>query len=188
MSDNFVSETMVKSMPDTINNEVITDGAGISFDSTLHQMGKDGAPKITKAGNFKKKAGKSKIADVTVPDDTMAFQACGSTTAEMIFIAAQGIGGPDWNPKPEERVYMTEAFTQYYQSKEVKDLPPGVIVATALISYGAPRFVMPQTQSRFKKAVSWVKSRIARVKGRTPQEDNSPAMGEPSERDRMSIS
>lgn len=176
-----VADTLIGKMPESNEQvdgpefnsgpatESLIDAAGTNFDPALHQKSKDGGPKYTKAGNFKKKAGKkSQIADVTPPDQDAAYKACGSSTAEMIFIAGQGLGGPEWNPRPEERIYMTEAWTQYFQAKGIEDLPPGVIVATALISYGAPRFTMPETQSRTKKVIGWLKNRIARMRGIVP--------------------
>jgi len=181
---NEVEKTMVENMPkESQGPQAVTEGSapdssGAVFDPSLHQLGKDGSPVITKKGLFKKRRGtgtKSKIADMTPPDSMANFQACGSTSAEIIFIACQGIGGPDWTPRDEERAYMTEAFTQYYTAKDVQDLPPGVILATALISYGAPRFVMPTTQGRFKRAVAWTKNKIKTLRGiRTPEKVEKP--------------
>jgi len=180
---NTVAESMINSMPVSEpvgqpvsepvgqpvsdDKDVLTDSGGNIFDSSIHAVDKEGKPLFTAKGLFRKKRQrkKSKIADIPEPDATMAFKACGATTAEMVFIACQGLGGPDWVPRDEERAYMTEAWTQYYQAKDIKDLPPGVIVATAMISYAAPRFTMPETQSRFKKFLTWAKAKVNKLRG-----------------------
>jgi len=200
-----VGKTLIEKMPDgpdvsapggveqTGGKDLeLRDASGASFDSTLHQMSKDGMPKITKAGNFKKKPGKSKsaIANVTPPDEDASYKACGSSTAEIIFIAGQGIGGAEWKPRPEERAYMSDAWTQYYKAKGVEDLPPGVIVATALISYVAPRFTMPETQTRTKRFTNWFKGQLTRMKGvRSSNESHrlERTVTGQSEQDRMKI-
>lgn len=156
-----IAAEIINTMPEA--DEVFTDGRGDTYDKGLHLMGEDGKPAMTKRGFFRKKrGGVSTIAAVDTPSEDLSFKACGSSTAEIIFIMGQSIGGQEWQPTPDERHYMSDAWTQYYKAKDVKDLPPGLIVATALISYSMPRFAKPITRNRLQRASHWLKMKLSR--------------------------
>lgn len=90
-------------------------------------------------------------------DVTASYAACGVTVAEGVFIIGRAIGGDEWTPDASERSYMVDAWTKYFESKQIADIPPGLILVTALVSYAAPRFSKPVTQGRVKRAMVWLK-------------------------------
>ncbi len=85
-------------------------------------------------------------------------------------IAGVIIGGEEFAPMRKEiqpgividdMASLTGAFTTYFHAKGITDLPPGVVLAAALLGYIAPRFAMPKTQSRWSKLKGWVASKYA---------------------------
>jgi hypothetical protein len=154
MTEPEIAKEIIDTMPDA---------SGTIFDPAVHERGSDGQPKVTKKGNFRKKrVSTSTIAETRDTSSDASYNACGSSTAEIFFVLGQAIGGPEWSPTNDERQYMTGAWTEYYKAKEVKDLPPGLIVATAMVSYALPRFSRPITRSRFGKMKHWFKMRLSR--------------------------
>lgn len=168
MKEPEVAKEIISTMPEP--EEILLDERGDTFDGDQHEVDSDGKPRKTKGGFFHKKRGgvskvsgaKSSIASVDTPSEDLSYQACGSSTAEIIFIMGQALGGQEWVPVPDERRYMSDAWAQYYKAKEVKDLPPGLIVATAMISYAMPRFSRPETKTRLQKASHWIKMRFSK--------------------------
>lgn len=158
-----VAREIIDTMPEP--EVTIMDERGDTFDKEVHEMGEDGAPRKTKKGFFHKKRGglgKSTIAQVDTSSEDLSYQACGSSTAEIIFILGQSLGGGDWQPTQDERSYMTSAWGEYFKAKGVKDLPPGLIVATAMVSYAMPRFALPETKSRLQRAGHWLKMKLSK--------------------------
>lgn len=96
------------------------------------------------------------------PDVKLQDEALGSASAEIIFTLGIAIFGQDYLPTENERLYMSSAFTQYYKSKNMNDLPPGLILATAILSYIAPRLHKETSITKIKKCFYWVKSKIFR--------------------------
>jgi len=92
--------------------------------------------------------------------------ACGVTTAEMIFMIGQAVGGDEWKPTDQERQYMVYAWGRYYEMKNITDLPPGVILATAIGMYMAPRLTKPKTQARLIAAYLKVRGWVRKVLGK----------------------
>ena len=163
--------------------------AGESFNPDIHATTSDGLPSVTKTGKFRKKAGRkaatssssgSSIGGVDSKPSTMTpeqqakvvSRANGRATAELIFAACTALGGKEWIPMKDDtigiddRAQMTDAWSAYYEATGKQDLPPGLIVGIACISYAAPRFTMPQTQTRAQKVVTWFKAKIANRKAK----------------------
>lgn len=148
------------------------DRFGRAFSSELHKIGANGEPVLTKTNLLKVLPGKSvrqsRIGGITSnvpapePESTANYEACGLTAAHSIFFLSQGLGGKDWEPSESESKYMCEAWTAYFRAKGITDIPPGVMLLTALISYAAPRFKMVETQNRLSKSYSWIKSKFVR--------------------------
>lgn len=158
----------------------MVDDDGVQFDPAIHATDKDGNPSITKTGKFRRKAGrkqngsvignsrKSKLPEMDEAQKQKATaRANGIATAELIFALGVGIGGEEWKPIRDEksgideRQYMADSWAAYYEATGKQDLPPGLIVCTAIASYAAPRFTMPQTQSRFGKLKTWISKKMA---------------------------
>ena len=65
--------------------------------------------------------------------------------------------GEDWAMHEAERGSMANAWGAYLESKGVKDIPPGFILAISLATYAAPRVSRPTTKSRIVAMWGWVK-------------------------------
>jgi len=148
----------------------------VSSRSGLLRCKKGKAPSISEICDisdiFEKQRQKKELANekdlsneaVLSSDDTAQNQTLGSASAEIVFTVGMAAGGEDFIPSKQERVYMSSAFTQYYQSKGMKDLPPGFILASALLSYIAPRMNKPKTQTKLKKLYIYLKSKLTKTK------------------------
>lgn len=168
-----INQTMISEMPEstvseenfvTEDSQTPLDRYGRSFDPETHVVDDQGSPLLTKAGFLRVKRGKGlKQSSVGKPDHATGegqSQACGITTAELIFVMGVVIGGEDWLPENHERLYMQDAWSQYFEKKGIQDLPPGILIATAMVSYVVPRLTKPTTQTRLGKAWRWVKNRF----------------------------
>lgn len=100
----------------------------------------------------------------------MSPEQAGMIAANMTFTFGMAIGGDEWKPIKDESLgvdeaaFMTLAYTEYFKSIGVKDIPPGWLLVLALGSYALPRLTMPKTQNRFGKLVSWIKHKLRRSK------------------------
>jgi hypothetical protein len=152
---------------------------GTPFDASIHAVGSDGQGIKTAKGQWRKRRGAAKAgAKSVVGNKASAGSAAGSATADaaavaagrafaqLTFMCGRAFGGEEWAPillvengvtKYDEDAFMTEAYTEWCKAKNIKDVPPGVILSVALISYAAPRMRMPETQKR----VAGLKTRIA---------------------------
>ena len=80
--------------------------------------------------------------------------------SNVIFDLTTGVAvsyfGPEWQPKtPEEKNSVTQALEEYLKVKEVKDIPPGLMLTIIVACYAAPRLREPGTST--KLAVWWEK-------------------------------
>jgi len=162
----------------------ITDKSGASFDPSQHASDSDGKPLYTVTGNFQKKRGRkagntptkhvSRVGAPTQDKQDVAkvsnYRAIGQATAESIFMIGRVIGGDDWTPikdeatGTDERAQMSDAWTQYAEAKQWKDIPPGVLVSIVMCGYIGPRLATPKTKTRVKVAWLWLKDKFARKK------------------------
>jgi hypothetical protein len=66
--------------------------------------------------------------------------------------------GDEWRARsPEERKSVVDTLAVYLKSKQVKDIPPGVMLTIVLLAYATPRLKEPATASKIKLGWSWVK-------------------------------
>lgn len=89
--------------------------------------------------------------------------------AEAIFDMSTGIlagsFGPEWSPRsPEERGHVCISLANYFKAKEVKDIPPGLMLTIVVVAYCAPRLKEPGTAGKIKACWFWVRSKISRKK------------------------
>lgn len=64
--------------------------------------------------------------------------------------------GPEWRAKtPEERQGVVIVLAAYLKSKNVKDIPPGVMLTIVLLAYATPRLKEPETASKIKLGFAW---------------------------------
>ena len=140
------------------------DSDGNPFDPDVHATDKDGNPKLTKNGRFRKRTGRRPTnSDTKTSADTVAARQAGKATAEVIFTSCVVIFGEEWLPIIDaetgvnERAAMIDAWAAYYEATGVKEIPPWVGLAITMSAYSLPRFAMPQTQSKSKKLMSYFK-------------------------------
>lgn len=167
------------------------DKSGTRFDPAIHETGPDGKPVTGVRGNFRAKRGRKGGGAASVmastgassPVDAKKAEAArqsllaGGAAAQMLITAGMLLGGEEWKPVKDEKAGIDEqailagAFGEYFKTKEVKDVPPGVALTFALMLYIAPRFAMPQTQAKVStlkaRIVQWWVNRKLRKKGLT---------------------
>ena len=134
------------------------------------------------------------------PVDYMALSAMmfGMTTN----VLAQTLG-PEWLPRPGtpeqqrpglapipgmpgEDQMIVPVLAKYLESKQMPDLPPGIMLTLVLAAYAAPRFREPATKEKIKGVWFWVRSKFGRknrgpmavVSETTRQKQESPGIKE----------
>lgn len=185
VSEHVIEQENAKREQRAANAEGLTDSDGNSFDPSIHVTDEDGNPKTTTTGKLRKrpgrKAGGSTIQgrpashvglgasthqnSGQVNTDQMAIEkrrATGQHAAKMLTGVAQMVGGEEWKPMKipdqgiDEQKHLNEAFADYFEAKEMDDMPPGMVLSVVVLSYAAPRFAMPQTKTRMQKAKEWI--------------------------------
>lgn len=92
-------------------------------------------------------------------------RAAGAVAAASVFMMGRALGGDEWTPRTDpvnEVEMMQTAFGDYFVAKGINDFPPGVALCVALGMYAAPRFTMPETQTRVQRFKAWIALRMAR--------------------------
>ena len=92
---------------------------------------------------------------------------------EMTFDLSTGIMvkvfGDEWKPScPDERNTMVDAIRAYYESKQLPDIPPGMMLCFMIAVYSAPRFAAPATKNKLSLLWAWVKVKVFRRKPSKP--------------------
>lgn len=96
--------------------------------------------------------------------------------AEMMFdittATAANALGPEWLPRPDnpdipqagskERDNFVVVLQAYLKSRQMKDIPPGMMLTIVALAYSAPRLRAPATSSKIKAMFYFVKSKFAR--------------------------
>lgn len=86
--------------------------------------------------------------------------------AEMLFDTSAAVMtntfGEEWKPKSaDERTAVVGPLARYLESKQVQDVPPGMMLTIVVVAYSAPRLKAPQTAGKLKMGYLWLKSKIA---------------------------
>ena len=164
-----------------------TNGAG--FDPAVHVTDSNGDPVTTSSGKLRKRPGRKAGGDaprqashIGTPGTTgtstqnsgqdVSFKrrATGVHAARMLTSVSVMIGGEEWKPIKnaqygvDEQEGLNEAFADYFEAKEMEDIPPGMVLAMVMLSYAGPRFAMPKTQSRVGKLKDWFASKYFNYK------------------------
>lgn len=157
---------------------VPVDADGRAFDPRLHLTDEHGKPKLTKAGKLRKKRQPkgSKVADVNREREQaakrIAARQSGKAAANAMLMFGVAIGGEEWHPRVEksigldEREMLETGFADYFEAKEMEDIPPGVALAICVSAYSLPRLTMPNTQSRLSKAKAWTAAKWVSLRER----------------------
>lgn len=94
-----------------------------------------------------------------------------SIMANMTFDMGTGllanVFGPEWLPAPSpkegipgERDVVVASLKTYLESKQVQDLPPGLMLTVVVCAYALPRFQQPTTSGKVKMGWIWLKAKV----------------------------
>lgn len=104
------------------------------------------------------KTRKPDFADIAPPVD---FTAMAGLLVDMSTGTAATLLGPEWHPRgPEEKKLVQEAVANYLRAKDVKDIPPGMMLTLVIMAYSAPRISQPSTKAKLAYGWSWFKGRF----------------------------
>ena len=166
------------------------DSKGNPFDPDIHVTDDDGRPKLTKSGKLRMRPGRKSASNVSVgptsnaaglsPQQKLQARQAGDAAANSLIMLGVVLGGEEWHPIKDEstgldeKAHLTMAFGDYFEAKEMTDIPPGVALTIAVSAYALPRFTMPQTKTRMQKFKEWTATKIAkrRMKKNGPQPDS----------------
>ena len=173
----------------------LRDSRGNRFDPEIHVTDENGEPKLTMKGKLRMRPGrKSKVAGAdkaaiggALPtregmthQQKMQARMTGDAAASALITLGVVVGGDEWNPITDaetgidEKANLSHAFGDYFEAKEMTDIPPGVALTIAISAYVIPRFTMPKTKTRVQRFKEWIATKIAQRKMRKnsgPQSD-----------------
>lgn len=171
-----------------------------AFDPAIHETDPTtGKPRTTKDGGFRRKrGGGARKLNTTgtakpvqggtaapmgpAPIDEVKLQNAAVNSAMLLFGIGQMIGGEEWAPikkrinadlEIDERAQMTMAFSDYYRSRGIIDIPPGIVLCVVVVSYASARFQMPKTKSRWEKFKIWFSIYILKRKAKAAEKSDS---------------
>jgi len=157
------ADLLTKTVADIVNETEPPLAAPVTADELLTPKRGPGRPKGStknqardESGHFVK-PGPAPLA--VIPD----FAKLG----EMVFDLSTGTLsmalGPEWKPQsPEERDMVSNAIGQYLKSKEISDIPPGIMLAVVVLAYSAPRLNAPSTKEKIARGWLWLKAKFTR--------------------------
>lgn len=153
-----------------------TDDVGRLFNTDIHETGPDGGPIINARGFIKKKRGgaaqKAGGSYAKAPSDKPRpasapaasatpeqYAATGAVAATALEAIACMIGGDEFQTEKGEKDAMAMAFGKYFESQQIKDVPPGVALMTVCGFYVLKRWNRPQFTEKRQRWGSWVKEK-----------------------------
>lgn len=169
------------------DTSTLVDGDGNSFDADLHQVNDDGTPKTGVSGKLLKRRGRKKDsvlgksknkknAKVDQEDlNKIKSRTAGKGFANLLISLGMGIGGDEWRPIKneklgiDERHHLEQCFADYFEATGKTDIPPSMALALGVISYAAPRFAMPKTQSRLSAIKTFLIKKYVEIKGKAKE-------------------
>ena len=168
----------------------LRDVDGNTFDPAIHVTDSDGEPKLSGKGKLRKRPGRKagvtakrhsskKAAEDNTALNRQHARMSGAAAANSLIMLGVVVGGDEWNPRKDvetgldEREVLQCAFGDYFELKNLQDIPPGVALATAVIAYVTPRLAMPKTQTRLQRCKEWVFSKIAKRRARRATQSNT---------------
>jgi len=105
------------------------------------------------------------IAEITPEAAATDYQALAEMSFDMSVSSLAIVFSDDWKPKDDnERNAVITALKRYFEHKQVKDIPPGALLAIVLCAYAAPRVNQPTTRDKLKMGWTWLKTKIGRKK------------------------
>jgi hypothetical protein len=161
---------------------------GVPWDSTLHATdSKTGKGILTAKGSWRKRRGlkgspshlntgpaaapSEPKEDPTVTEKRTLEQQnrmAGVMAGTMLVRLSTAVGGKEFLPRTittagvtySEEEFLQNAFGDYFVAKGISDIPPGMVLASALCMYYLPRFQEPAVREKGSRFVSWCKGRV----------------------------
>lgn len=100
-------------------------------------------------------------AAIATPDKPVNYELMSGMLFDMSVGTMSMVFGPEWQPKDgNERGMMVTSLKAYLESKQVKDIPPGMLLAVVCIAYSAPRLRQPATADKLKIGWTWFKFKV----------------------------
>ncbi len=149
------SPESVEGIPD------LRDTSGTVFNRSYHSVDKDGQPKITKSGKFRKKTGAVLSSNPNVPGATQGLKIIDPLKAKrnaemfvsLLEFGAVQISGPDcgneWMMGTNEKIKLQEETSRFFIHNGIDDIPPNIAFVLAIGCYALPR-LLPGTKTRKK--------------------------------------
>lgn len=92
-----------------------------------------------------------------------------STVFDMSTGTLTMIFGPEWQPRsPEEKNVVVMSLRSYFEKQQLKDLPPGVILAFVCLGYASTRITAPATKTKLQLAWAWIKHKASSLRRKKP--------------------
>lgn len=163
------------------NAPKMTDKNGTVFDPTIHTLGADGSPTLTKSGLYARKrgrkAGQSTLGSVpgAAPSGNttrpLGEQQNVPTTGQKMSPVLMGAGaavatanvfmaafGPDLKPSAKNELTgqpdldtLRDAYAQFFLESGIERVPPWIGIAIALSTYAGPKMAKPDALTRAKQ-------------------------------------
>ena len=101
---------------------------------------------------------------VVPPSIPVDYDALGGVVANLWFNGGVMILGTEWEPDTArgEHVTVKNAFRDYFKSKSITELDPGLMLFVTLSSYALARVQKPTIQERTRSMWTWIKTKIKR--------------------------
>lgn len=165
------SEASINALNQAQTETQDVDAFGTPFDPSLHQKRK------TTKGAWKRKPQRRTTEEGTSqlalpPEQAYSTEAYASavTVTQSMFLSMQMLFGSDWAPVVDKKTgidenqAITHAMAVYFESREIKDIPPGCMLGMVLTMYALPRLGRPTMKRKLAGLGYWFKTKILRRK------------------------
>jgi hypothetical protein len=180
-------------IPGAAPGSVELDALGIPWNAAEHATGADGKGVRTAKGTWRKRRGlkgspshlNTGAANANSPADKEAEQAAinaqtaekqnrmaGAMAGTMLVRISAAVGGQEFLPRTitvpggltyNEEQFLQQAFGDYFVAKGISDIPPGLVLCSALMMYYMPRFQSPEVRQRGGRVAGWFKDKFTRA-------------------------
>lgn len=91
------------------------------------------------------------------------YQAMAEMTFNIVTGACCQMIGPEWAPNDEkEKATIVLPLAAYYQSKNLPDIPPGMLLCLTVTAYAAARTRTPNTREKLSRGWNWIRGRFGK--------------------------
>lgn len=145
--------------PEPTPEQLDTDGN--IFNPSIHSTNKAGEPSLTSTGKFRMKK-RPKPGELTESD--IERKTVAAMSANIFIGVGVSIFGDEWKPEitkdMNEAENLTNAFDVYYAAAGVVNLPPSVILISALGMYSIKRIPKTSTKTKLKTLRFYIGERL----------------------------